>query len=173
MQHDLENHQLSLSGSQAAEKIKLLAEEARYCLFGTDLTHAPVAVRPMTVQSVDEAGNLWFLSGRHTHTNQHIAISPEVQLFFANPGKQEFLTVDGQATIADDRSTKEAHWTPFAKTWFNGGVDDPDLTVIKVEPRDGYYWDTKHGKTVALAKSAVGAVIGKTTDDSIEGKVRL
>lgn len=36
---------------------------------------------------------------------------------------------------------------------------------------DGYYWDTKHGNMVAYAKMLVGAAIGKTMDDSIEGKL--
>lgn len=173
MQQELESHHQDVAGSSAAEKIREIAKHARFCLFGTALKQPPVAVRPMTVQNVDDTGALWFLSGRQTHTNQHIASDPLVQLFFANPDKQEFLTLDGTATIHTDRPTKEAHWTPFAKTWFNQGVDDPDLTVIRVQPAAGYYWDTKHGKTVAFLKSAAGMVIGKTLDDSLEGAVRL
>ena len=52
-------------------------------------------------------------------------------------------------------------------------MDDPRITAIKVETVDGYYWDNKHGNMVAFAKMAVGAVIGKTLDDSIEGKVTV
>jgi hypothetical protein len=40
-------------------------------------------------------------------------------------------------------------------------------------PWEGYYWDTKHGKLVAFAKQIAGAVMGKTLDDSIEGKLTL
>jgi general stress protein 26 len=173
MKHELETHYESVSGSVAVEKIRALAKSARYCLFGTDLSHPPVTVRPMTVQSVDDSGSLWFLSGRTTHLNQQIEADSQVQLFFANPSSSEFLTIDGHATISDDLELRKAHWTPIAKTWFNGGVDDPDLTVIRVAPRDGYYWDTKHGKTVATLKIVVGAVTGKTIDDSVEGSVRL
>ena len=107
MKHELESHQESVSGSAAAEKIRALAKSARYCLFGTDLTHPPVTVRPMTVQSVDDAGNLWFLSGRTTHINQQIEADPLVQLFFANPGSSEFLTLDGRATISDDYALRK------------------------------------------------------------------
>jgi hypothetical protein len=52
-------------------------------------------------------------------------------------------------------------------------VDDPDLTVIQVAPSGGYYWDTKHGKAVAALKIMIGAMTGKTIDDSVEGTVRL
>lgn len=97
MKTELSDHYESISGSHAAEKIRSLANSARYCLFGTDLRHPPITVRPMTVQSVDDAGYLWFLSGRTTHTNQQIAADPQVQLFFANPASSEFLTLEGRA----------------------------------------------------------------------------
>ena len=155
------------------EKIRAVAKSTNICFFGTALNHPPLTVRPMAVQSVDDAGNLWFLSGRDTNTNAHIAEDPRVQLLFANPGTSEYLTLQGVATISDDRALREEHWTPIARTWFNGGVDDPDLTVIRVEANDGYYWDTKHGKMISFLKIAAGALTGKTLDDSIEGEVRL
>ena len=171
MKNELESHLASLSGTGAAQKIRELAKSARFCLFGTRLKHPPVTVRPMTVQEVDDAGDLWFLSGRATHTNQHIAADPMVQLFFVNGGSMEFLTTEGTATIHVDRATKEKYWTPIAKTWFNQGLEDPDLSVIQVRPQGGYYWDTKHGKVVSFLKVAAGAVTGRTLDDSIEGHV--
>jgi general stress protein 26 len=57
------------------------------------------------------------------------------------------------------------------KVWFTGGIDDPRISVIKVEPTEGYYWDNKHGNAIAFVKQLAGAVIGKTIDDSIEGKL--
>jgi hypothetical protein len=43
--------------------------------------------------------------------------------------------------------------------------------VIKVKPTDDYYWDTKHGAAIAGAKMLVGAAIGKTLGDSVEGQL--
>jgi general stress protein 26 len=59
------------------------------------------------------------------------------------------------------------------KTWFTEGEDDPRITVIQVTPGQGYYWDTKHNRAIAFAKMVVGAITGKTLDDSIEGKLRV
>ena len=36
----------------------------------------------------------------------------------------------------------EAH---FLKVWFQGGKDDLEISLIKVEPTSVYYWDNKHG----------------------------
>lgn len=172
MQQQLENPHQDLAGTTAVEKIREITKHARYCLFGTALSKPPVTVRPMTVQSVDDAGTLWFLSGRSTHTNQHLAKEPRAQLFFANADKLEFLTLDGTATIHTDRPTREAHWTPMAKTWFNEGIDDPELTVLKFQPAAGHYWDTKHGKTASLLKMATGMLTGKPLHDGQEGAIR-
>jgi hypothetical protein len=57
--------------------------------------------------------------------------------------------------------------TTFFPLW------DPRITVIKVAPADGYYWDTKHNMAVAGVKMLIGAAIGKTLDDSIEGRLKV
>jgi hypothetical protein len=54
-----------------------------------------------------------------------------------------------------------------------GGIDDPNLSVIKVVPEDGYYWNNKHGKVIAIAKMTAAFVTGKTMDDGIEGTLEL
>lgn len=173
MKEHVDDRHESLTDRDAVNKIRSLAESARICLFGTALAQPPLTVRPMAVQSVDDAGHLWFLSGRSSETNRQIAADARVQLLFANPGSSEFMTLQGTATISDDRALREEHWTPMAKTWFHDGVDDPELTVLSVRVEDGYYWDTKHGKTVSLLKIAAGAVTGKTFDDGIQGSVRV
>jgi general stress protein 26 len=43
------------------------------------------------------------------------------------------------------------------ENWFTEGEDDPRITVIKVSPTQGYYWDNKHGNAVAFVKQLVGA----------------
>lgn len=172
MKHVIEEHHESLAGTKAADKIRAVAQTANVCLFGTAVGQHPLTVRPMAVQSVDATGNLWFLSSRSSHTNQHLAQDARVQLLFANPGSSEYLTLEGTAVVSDDPALRRAHWTPIAKTWFHEGVDDSELTVIRVEPHDGYYWDTRHGKMVAAIKIALGAVMGKTTDDGVQGNLR-
>jgi hypothetical protein len=45
--------------------------------------------------------------------------------------------------------------------------------VIKVKRESDYSWDTKHGNAVAGVKMLIGAALGKTLDDSIEGTLRV
>jgi general stress protein 26 len=126
----------------------------------------------MSVQSVDDNGELWFLSGRDSDKNESISRDPRVQLMFANPDKYEFLSLEGTAAIHTDRAYREKYWTELAKAWFKGGIDDPNLSVLQVTPAEGYYWDTKSGKTMTLFKILAGALTGKDTDGGVSGKLK-
>jgi general stress protein 26 len=162
----------NLAGAPAIEKIRKIAEASRSCLFGTMHEGGSLDVRPMAVQKVDESGRLWFLSGRDSNKNHRLEHDSRVQLIFANPGASEYMSLSGRATVSDERALREKFWSPMATTWFPGGVDDPQLTVIGVEVDGGHYWDTVHGKAVTLAKIAAGAVTGRNLNVGIEGAVR-
>jgi general stress protein 26 len=95
----------------------------------------------------------------------------KVQLLFMGSAHSDFLSIYGHASISTDKDLIKELWEPLIKTWFTEGVDDPRITVIKVETQEGYYWDTKHGNAVAFIKMAAGAIMGKTLDDSIEGRI--
>ncbi len=123
----------------------------------------------MSVQKIDEDGTLWFLSANDSHKNHELVIAPEVTLYFQGSPHSDFLVLEGDATVSTSREKIEELWEPILKTWFTEGIDDPRISVIKVVPTEGYYWDTKHGNAVAGIKMLIGAALGKTMDDSIEG----
>lgn len=168
-----EKNREDLQGRGAVEKIRELVEKSKNCFFCTSVGRGETGgVRPMNVREVDEDGNLWFLSASDSHQNQELADDASVRLYFQGSPHSDFLYIQGGATISTDRAKIEELWEPLVKTWFTGGVDDPRITVIKVTPTAGYYWDTKHGNIVAFVKMMIGAAMGKTLDDSIEGTLR-
>jgi general stress protein 26 len=92
-------------------------------------------------------------------------------VFFQGSAHSEFLHLVGKASVSRDKAKIHELWEPILRTWFTEGVDDPRITVIQFVPESGYYWDNKHGNAIAGVKMLIGAAIGKTLDDSIEGKV--
>lgn len=167
------NH-ADLHGPAALTKIRELVKQAQTCFFCTAITTGrAVTTRPMAVQTVDDNGHLWFLSASDSGVNADLAQDRTTQLLFQGSPHSDFLTLYGRSVVSTDRAKIDELWNPLLKTWFTGGKDDPRITVIEVVPTDGYYWDTKHGHAVALVKMVVGAISGKTLDDSIEGKVRV
>lgn len=163
----------NLHSAKAIAKLKELVSAADVCMFATALSLRPMPVRPMSTAQVDSDGNLWFLSKESSNKNAEIKIQSHVQLFYSNKSNSEFLSVYGDASVIKDKEKAAEIWTPIAKTWFTKGVDDPELTLIKVQPEEAYYWDTKHGKMVAFLKIITGAITGITMDDGVEGQIHI
>jgi general stress protein 26 len=161
----------NLTHQEAIDKFKELVKHESICLFTTCLTEVPLTTRPMSVQEVCDQGNFWFLSSSDSDKNFEIEDDPRVQLFISNPTKFEFLSVYGRASISRDREKIDKYWNDFAKAWFPEGKEDPRVTVIKVVPEEGFYWDTKDGKLVSMIKILASAVTGKTLEEGVEGTI--
>jgi general stress protein 26 len=163
----------NLTHREAIDKFKELVEHESICLFTTRLTEVPLTTRPMSVQEVCDQGNFWFLSPADSDKNQEIENDPRVQLFISSPSNYEFLSIYGHASISRDRDKIEQYWNEFAKAWFTEGKDDPRITVIKVTPEEGFYWDTKDGKLISMVKILASAVTGRTLEEGVEGTISV
>ena len=169
-----EDNYKDLQGEEANAKIKELTSKASTCFFCTDIrTGQSFQARPMAILKVDEDNNFWFLSADDSHKNAELKGDDFVQLLCQGSDYSDFLSVYGHATVSKDKQKIKELWNPMFKTWFTEGEDDPRISVIKVEPTEGYYWDTKHNRAVGLIKRVAGAIVGKTLDDSIEGKLKV
>lgn len=165
-----EQNRRDLDGLDAVKRVQHMVDDAKSCFFCTDGAASPSrGVRPMSVREVDDAGHIWFLSANDSHKNLELAVSPAVTLHFQAGAHAGFLELTGRADVVTDRARIKELWNFMLRTWFTEGEDDPRITAIRFVPERGYYWDNKHGGAVAGAKVAVGAAIGKTLDDSIEG----
>jgi len=163
----------NLTQQQAIEKFQDLVKHEPICLFTTSLTQIPLRTRPMSVQKVCDQGNFWFISSSESDKNDEISNDPNVQLFFSNTSNYEFLTVNGKASITRDRAKIDELWNDIAKAWFPEGKDDPRVTIIKVTPEEGFYWDTKDGKLVSMIKILASAATGKTLVEGVEGTLSV
>ena len=167
------NHE-DLNGAKAVAKIRAIVRNAETCFFCTYNRNGGTAdARPMRVLQVDDAGNLWFMSAADSHKNEELSQNPTVELFFQGTPNSDMLHLKGAVTVSQDKAKIDELWSFVLKTWFTEGKDDPRITVIKVTPVDAYYWDNKHGNAIAGAKMLIGAAVGVTLDDSIEGKLKV
>lgn len=172
-QQQPEKNYQDLQGAQAIEQLRAMVEAAPNGFFCThEAGQRRLAARPMNVRRVDAAGNLWFLSSDDSLKNQELATDHEVELFFQSGKPGCFLHLCGMASVSRDKARIDELWEPVLANWFTGGKDDPRITVIRVTPTEGYYWDQKHGGFVAGVKMLIGAATRQTLDDTIEGRLR-
>src|SRR6188472_1679062 len=134
-QNQPEKNHADLRGPAAIAQIKTIVEKAQTCFFCTvQATAGSSGARPMSVQQVDDEGNLWFLSADDSHKNAEIAADPGVRLYFQGSAHSDFLHLQGSASISRDPEKIHQLWQPLYKTWFTEGENDPRITAIKVVP---------------------------------------
>ncbi len=164
----------NLRGKEGVEKLKALVEEIKICLFGTNLKADDGSTcRPMTAQEVDYEGNIWFFSAIDSDVNREIEQYKHVQLFFSNPDKNIYLTLNGDAEVVINPYKVDELWSPLVKVWFKEGKEDPSLSLIKVHTNKAHYWDADGNKMVNFFKLLASAVTGKNLIDSSYGTVKV
>lgn len=137
----------------SVNKLKDLVKSNDTCLFCIDLkTDDGSSCSPMQALHVCDQGNIWFLSDVDSEKNNAIKKGNHVQLFFLNPENNSFFIVNGRAEISIDQEKTEAIWKPVAENWFKEGKHDPNISIIKVKPQMGYYWDTSSKKMISFFK---------------------
>jgi general stress protein 26 len=166
------NNIQDLSNKAAIDKLKTLAMDIDICLFCTNLkTDDGSTCRPMSTQDVCEQGNLWFFSDAFSDKNRDIKMDNHVQLFYAHPGKNSYIVVNGEAEIIIDKQKTEQLWTPMVGAWFTEGKDDPNISIIKVKPYTAYYWDLEGNKMINFFKVLASAASGNMLLNAKEGRL--
>ena len=163
---------IDLHGQDALQKIKEMVKHVRTCQMMTELDKRPISTRPMGIQKVDDEGRIYFLSGNDSAKNREISVSDEMQITITNDSDSEYISVYGSAEIYRDQEEIDEMYSSLANNWFDG-KDDPNLRIIRFTPKEGHYWDTKHGKIVQFAGMLVGALTGKSGSDGVQGNMSV
>jgi general stress protein 26 len=173
--HDQDTHtEEDLSGSAAAHKIADLVKAGSSCFFCTLGLASQLHARPMTVIEVEEdSGQLWFLTEVDSVKNIELDRDSRVTLFFKEGDHGSHLRLEGTATEVTDKATIHRLWKPTLRAWFTEGEDDPRISLLRVDPVSGEYWDNKHGAAIAGMKMLFGAIVGKRVDEGVHGKLAL
>jgi general stress protein 26 len=108
--------------------------------------------RPMTTNEVEEEGYLWFFTSVKSELIKDISLEDGVQLSYAEPSKNIYISINGDAEIINSKEKKVELWNPMAKAWFPKGVEDPDLVLVRVKINEAEIWDSGASRILTLAK---------------------
>ncbi|WP_418320425.1 pyridoxamine 5'-phosphate oxidase family protein [Piscinibacter sakaiensis] len=149
------------------EHLWSLIKDIRFAMFTSRHSNGHLHSRPMTVQnkSLDQSDTLWFFMSRRNDAVADLASDPAVNIAFADPGDDSYVSIAGNASVVEDPAKKQQLWSAMAKAWFPGGPEDPDLALVGVRVIHADYWDVKSNKLVQLLKMAKAAVTGDPPTD--------
>ena len=137
-------------GHDRAANIQKLGELIREVDIAMLTTVAPsghLVSRPLGTQEVEFDGDLWFAVECDSGKVAEIEANPHVNVAYAAPARDVYVSVAGRASVVRDRSKIDQLWSPSMQAFFHGGKDDPNLCLIRVEADSAEYWDG-HGKVL-------------------------
>jgi general stress protein 26 len=139
------------------EKIK----DVRVAMMTTVDEDGSLRSRPMHTSQVQDDGALWFFTGYASGKSAEIRQDYHVNISYADPSKDVYVSVSGRAALTRDRGKIEELWSPMLKAWFPGGKDDENIGLIRVEPYHAEYWDSPSSKLVQIAGFAKSVFTGE------------
>lgn len=151
--------------TESLEKLREMVKDIDFCMLTTVDEDGDLHSRPMSANGeIDPNGDLWFFTGVSSHKVSEIGRSPKVNVSFADPANQQYISLTGLAELVRDRQKIEELWKPEFKMWFPEGKDDPEVSLLKISLEKAEYWDSP-SSTVSYALSFVSAMItGKQPD---------
>ena len=153
-----------------------LIKDTRFAMFTTRHANGHLHSRPMTTQNskLDEDDSLWFFMSNSGDPVADLGADPTVNVAYANPGKDSYVSVSGTAQVVDDVERKKRLWNKMNEAWFPNGPTDPDVALVQVRITHANYWDVKDSKVVQFWQMAKAAVSGKPPSDmGRHGEVRM
>ncbi|HEX8524976.1 MAG TPA: pyridoxamine 5'-phosphate oxidase family protein [Tepidisphaeraceae bacterium] len=129
--------------------------------------------RPMATQRKEFDGNLWFFTGVSSEKVHEIENDQHVNLAYADPSKDRYVSVSGTGRIVRDRQKMKELWNPIVKAYFPGGLDDPEIALLRVTVNQAEYWDAPGGRMIQLFGIVKAAVTGKPARPGENKKVRM
>lgn len=144
------------------EQVADLVKEIKFGMFTTEEADGALRSRPMATMQMDAQGCLWFFTALDSPKLDEAQQHREVNISYARPDKQDYLSVSGTVSIVRDRAKMQSLWSPWIKPWFPDGLDDPNLVLLKVRIDAAEYWKAPGTAVMRLYGLAKGIATGNT-----------
>jgi general stress protein 26 len=143
------------------KKLAKLIKGIRVAMLTTRDDDGTLRARPMQTQEQEFDGTLWFFTPASSHKVIEVDHEHQVNLSYADPGDNRYISVSGTATLVRDRAKIDELWTPVLKAWFPQGKDDPDVALLKVDVAKAEYWDSPSSTLVKLVGFTKAVLTGQ------------
>lgn len=120
--------------------------------------------RPLSTQ-VAEDGDILFLVRSSSSVAADVRANGEVNVAYAS--NKAWVSVSGTATVVNDRELVKELWSKGADAFMEGGPENQDNVVLKVNGDTATYWGGE--SLIGTAVKTIGAIRNKNDDDAQGG----
>jgi general stress protein 26 len=97
-------------------------------------------MQPMA-HHVDEDGKrLWFYTSRSTDLVRSLEAGAQAHFCLVGKSHDYHACIAGRLSERLDRAIVDKYWSPVVAAWYDGGKDDPELTMLVLELDDAAIW---------------------------------
>jgi general stress protein 26 len=144
-------------------KVRKIIEDSRLAMLTTIDADGRLVSKPMATQDVDFDGDVYFIAERSSHKVRNIERDPRVNVAYS--GSSAWVSLSGDAEVVDDPDKLAELWNTFTDAWLEGGPENPENVLLKVNAGSAEYWDTPNSKVVQV----VNLVKAKVTGERFKG----
>ncbi|HET7800433.1 MAG TPA: pyridoxamine 5'-phosphate oxidase family protein [Humibacillus xanthopallidus] len=162
-----------MSHDDDTRKVAELIKDIRVAM----LTHTDATGRlvshPMATQEVEFDGDVLFIAERDSHKCQDIAAQSPAKVNVAYSSGGSWVSLSGTAEIVDDNAKLAELWNTFTDAWMEGGPENPNNVLIRVNADSAEFWDTPGSKATQVLNFVKAKVTGERLDDGdlVDNKV--
>jgi general stress protein 26 len=159
--------------AENVEKLWLLSKDIKFGMLTTAEADGTLRSRPMATQQSPFDGDRWFFTYGRAPKVQEIEEDHHVNISYADPDDNRYVSVSGTARLVRDRAKMEELWNPIYKAWFPDGLDTPDIALLQVTVTQAEYWDATNNKLVQLAGFVKALATGQRAEGGENEKLDL
>ncbi len=97
-------------------------------------------MQPMTHFVDRREGCLYFITSRETDLAKSIVHSATAHYCLVSNDHDYHACMSGEISIINDREKLEELWSPMMAAWFEGGQDNPNITMLKMSLNEASVW---------------------------------
>ena len=150
----------AVSNQDEINRVWEVIEKVGVCMMTTRFSKG-LRARPLEARADIEKSVIWFLTDRRAAKDDEIEAFPEICLTFVYPKQKIYLSISGQASASRDTKRARSLWNEKQQVWWPGGPNDPNVLVIRFNPKRAEIWDGPASSAVAACEFAKARATGK------------
>ena len=121
---------------------------------------------PMSPNFDDEdPAAIWFITAQGTDLVNGVSAGPQDARFVVAEGRAGlYADIDGTLSLSTDQQKLDELWNAVASAWFEDGKQDPDVRLLKFEPKRAEAWITSTSGVKFFYEIIKGNLTGEEPD---------
>jgi general stress protein 26 len=148
----MRNQQMTEAGNP--NTIWTTISKLHVCMLTTE-DEGQLVSRPMASLARPDDGKIYFITHLATGKVGDIGGSAPVNLAYADPHANTYVSISGTARTSQDRTKLRELWGFYAEAWLPQGPDDADTALIEVDPHEATLWDGTRSSLIQTVKMAL------------------